>query len=194
MTDSPAPRTGPLAGLRVFDLSRILAGPTCTQLLGDLGADVIKIERPGAGDDTRKWGPPYLRGKDGDTNESAYYLASNRNKRSLTIDISRPEGQALAKRLIAERGIGGLVIGLPVNMDGSEGPRCQSVRQFAANLLQRMTLPIAFWDERLTTAAVTRAMLKLDVSRARRAQAVDKMAAAYILQGALDALGRHSAA
>jgi len=79
-------------------------------------------------------------------------------------------------------------------MDGSEGPRCQSVRQFAANLLQRMTLPIAFWDERLSTAAVTRAMLELDVSRARRAQAVDKMAAAYILQGALDALGRHSAA
>ena len=103
MTDSPAPRrTGPLAGLRVFDLSRILAGPTCTQLLGDLGADVIKIERPGAGDDTRKWGPPYLKGKDGDTDESAYYLASNRNKRSVTIDISKPEGQALAKRLIAK--------------------------------------------------------------------------------------------
>ncbi len=103
MTDSPSPRrTGPLAGLRVFDLSRILAGPTCTQLLGDLGADVIKIERPGAGDDTRKWGPPYLKGKDGDTNESAYYLASNRNKRSLTIDISKPEGQTLAKRLIAK--------------------------------------------------------------------------------------------
>jgi crotonobetainyl-CoA:carnitine CoA-transferase CaiB-like acyl-CoA transferase len=104
MTASPASRrTGPLAGLRVFDLSRILAGPTCTQLLGDLGADVIKIERPGAGDDTRKWGPPYLRGKDGkDTGESAYYLASNRNKRSVTIDIAKPEGQALAKRLIAK--------------------------------------------------------------------------------------------
>ncbi|MGH6928057.1 MAG: CaiB/BaiF CoA transferase family protein, partial [Dongiaceae bacterium] len=100
---SDLPRTGPLAGLRVFDLSRILAGPTCTQLLGDLGADVIKIERPGAGDDTRKWGPPYLKGKDGNpTGESAYYLASNRNKRSVTIDIARPEGQALAKRLIAK--------------------------------------------------------------------------------------------
>ena len=100
---SDAPRTGPLAGLRVFDLSRILAGPTCTQLLGDLGADVIKIERPGAGDDTRKWGPPYLKGKDGkDTGESAYYLASNRNKRSVTIDIAQPEGQALAKRLIGK--------------------------------------------------------------------------------------------
>src|SRR5262249_32175119 len=103
MTSSPAPRPpGPVAGLRVFDLSRILAGPTCSQLLGCLGADVIKVERPGAGDDTRKWGPPYLKGKDGgDTGESGYYLASNRNKRSVTIDISKPEGQALAKRLIA---------------------------------------------------------------------------------------------
>lgn len=95
--------TGPLSGIRVFDLSRILAGPTCTQLLGDLGAEVIKIERPGAGDDTRKWGPPYLRGKDGkDTDEAAYYLSSNRNKRSVTVDISKPEGQALAKKLIAK--------------------------------------------------------------------------------------------
>ena len=93
-------------------------------------------------------------------------------------------------QLIGERGVGGLIIGLPVNMDGSQGPRCQSVRQFAANLLQRMELPIAFWDERLSTAAVTRAMLEADVTRARRARAVDKMAAAYILQGALDALGR----
>jgi putative Holliday junction resolvase len=93
-------------------------------------------------------------------------------------------------QLIAARDVGGLVIGLPVNMDGSEGPRCQSVRQFAANLLARLDLPIALWDERLSTAAVTRAMLELDVSRARRAKAVDKMAAAYILQGALDALGR----
>ena len=95
--------TGPLSGIRVFDLSRILAGPTCTQLLGDLGAEVIKIERPGAGDDTRKWGPPYLKGKDGkDTDEAAYYLSSNRNKRSVTVDISKPEGQALAKKLIAK--------------------------------------------------------------------------------------------
>ena len=94
---------GPLEGIRVFDLSRILAGPTCTQLLGDLGADVIKIERPGAGDDTRKWGPPYVQDKDGkDTGESAYYLSSNRNKRSLAIDISKPAGQALARRLIAQ--------------------------------------------------------------------------------------------
>lgn len=95
--------TGPLAGLRVFDLTRILAGPTCTQLLGDLGADIIKIERPGEGDDTRRWGPPYVRNADGsESDASAYYLASNRNKRSLTIDIAKPEGQELAKRLIAD--------------------------------------------------------------------------------------------
>src|ERR1051326_2036097 len=95
--------SGPLDGIRVFDLSRILAGPTCTQLLGDLGADVIKIERPGAGDDTRKWGPPYVKTKDGkDTKESAYYLSSNRNKRSLAIDISQKAGQELARRLIAK--------------------------------------------------------------------------------------------
>ena len=96
-------------------------------------------------------------------------------------------------QLIGERGIGGLIIGLPVNMDGTEGPRCQSVRQFAANLLKHITLPVAFWDERLSTAAVTRAMLEHDVTRAKRAKAVDKMAAAYILQGALDALARHPA-
>ncbi|MFQ5772902.1 MAG: CaiB/BaiF CoA transferase family protein [Kiloniellaceae bacterium] len=94
--------TGPLVGLRVFDLTRILAGPTCTQLLGDLGADVIKIERPGHGDDTRTWGPPFVKDEAGaDTTESAYYLSSNRNKRSVTIDIAKPEGQALARRLIA---------------------------------------------------------------------------------------------
>ena len=96
------------------------------------------------------------------------------------------------KRIIAERKIGGLVIGLPVNMDGSEGPRCASVRQFAANLetLAGIDLPLAFWDERLSTAAVERVLIgEADMSRKRRAQVVDKMAAAYILQGALDALG-----
>ncbi len=92
------------------------------------------------------------------------------------------------RRLIEQHGIGGLVIGLPVNMDGSEGPSCQSVRQFAANLLERFDIPIAFWDERLSTAAVTRALIEADVSRKRRAEVVDKMAAAYILQGALDRL------
>ena len=94
--------TGPLHGLRVFDLTRILAGPTCTQILGDLGAEVIKVERPGSGDDTRKFGPPFL--KDGagrETAESAYFLSSNRNKRSLTLDLTQPEGPALARRLVA---------------------------------------------------------------------------------------------
>ena len=96
----PAP--GPLAGLRILDLSRILAGPTCTQLFGDLGADVIKVERPGAGDDTRHWGPPYVRDADGsDTTESAYYLCANRNKRSVTIDFSKPAGAALVCELLA---------------------------------------------------------------------------------------------
>ncbi len=92
-----------LSDIRVFDLTRILAGPTCTQLLGDLGCDVLKIERPGAGDDTRKWGPPYLAGPDGEpTDESAYYLACNRNKRSVAIDIAHPEGQDLARRLLGQ--------------------------------------------------------------------------------------------
>ena len=92
--------TGPLQGLRILDMSRILAGPTCTQILGDMGADVIKVERPGEGDDTRKWGPPYLKDLNGnDTNESAYYLSANRNKRSLTVDISLPEGQELIRKL-----------------------------------------------------------------------------------------------
>lgn len=93
----------PLAGIRIFDLTRILAGPTCTQLLGDLGADVIKVERPGVGDDTRSWGPPYVKDADGDdTTESAYYLSANRNKRSITIDLRSDEGVALAKQLIAK--------------------------------------------------------------------------------------------
>ena len=92
--------TGPLQGLRILDMSRILAGPTCTQMLGDLGADVIKVERPGEGDDTRKWGPPYIKDiKGSDTTESAYYLSANRNKRSLTVDISFSEGQQLIRRL-----------------------------------------------------------------------------------------------
>ena len=95
--------TAPLAGLRVFDLTRILAGPTATQLLGDLGADIVKIERPGQGDDTRKWGPPFVKDAEGqDTATAAYYLSANRNKRSLTVDIATEEGQTLARRIAAE--------------------------------------------------------------------------------------------
>src|SRR5688572_16187991 len=92
-----------LEGIRVLDLSRVLAGPVCTQVLGDLGADVIKIERPGMGDDTRAWGPPFLKDETGnDTNNSAYYLSCNRSKRSVTIDISKPEGQKLIHALVAQ--------------------------------------------------------------------------------------------
>jgi putative holliday junction resolvase len=95
----------------------------------------------------------------------------------------------ILKSFIVERGVGGLVIGLPANMDGSEGPRAQGTRDFAANLAQHINLPFAFWDERLSTAVVQRLMIEeADLSRKRRAQSVDKMAAAYILQGALDAL------
>lgn len=97
------PVSAPLEGLKVLDLSRILAGPWASQLLGDLGADVVKVERPGAGDDTRQWGPPYLKDRDGrDSSESAYYLCANRNKRSLAVDISCSPGQALVRRLAGE--------------------------------------------------------------------------------------------
>ena len=92
---------GALSGIRVLDLTRILAGPTCTQLLGDLGADIIKIEKPGVGDETRLWGPPFVTDANGnDTTESAYYLCANRNKRSVTIDISKPEGAGLVRGLL----------------------------------------------------------------------------------------------
>ena len=92
--------TGPLSGILVLDLTRILAGPFCTQLLGDLGADIIKIERPGSGDDTRRFGPPFLKDDQGnDTVESAYFMAANRNKRSVAVDISKPEGQTLIRRI-----------------------------------------------------------------------------------------------
>ena len=98
--------TGPLNGLRVFDLTRILAGPTCTQILGDLGADVIKVERPEAGDDTRKFAPPFLKDDlDRDTIESAYFASANRNKRSITLDLTQAKGQAVARKLIAKSDI-----------------------------------------------------------------------------------------
>ncbi|AWI74381.1 CoA transferase [Parazoarcus communis] len=94
---------GALSHIRVLDLSRILAGPWAGQMLADLGADVIKVERPGAGDDTRSWGPPYLKDEAGEnTSVAAYYLCANRNKRSITIDITCAEGQALVKKLAAE--------------------------------------------------------------------------------------------
>ena len=92
--------SGPLDGLKVLDLSRILAGPTCTQLFGDMGAEIIKIERPQKGDDTRFWGPPFLKDENGeDTSESAYYLCTNRNKNSVAVDLTKEEGQAIIKEL-----------------------------------------------------------------------------------------------
>ena len=92
---------GPLTGIRILDLTRILAGPTATQLLGDFGADIIKVERPGHGDDTRAWGPPYVKDSENmKTSESAYYLSTNRNKRSVAIDFAQPKGRELLKQLL----------------------------------------------------------------------------------------------
>jgi crotonobetainyl-CoA:carnitine CoA-transferase CaiB-like acyl-CoA transferase len=95
-----------LDGIKVLDLSRVLAGPWCTQILADLGADVVKIERPGVGDDTRTWGPPFLKDANGeDTDQATYFTACNRNKRSVTIDMATPEGQALLKKMAAQSDI-----------------------------------------------------------------------------------------
>lgn len=97
---------GALSHIRVLDLSRVLAGPWCAQNLADLGADVIKVERPGAGDDTRHWGPPFVKDAQGkDTAESAYFICINRNKRSITVDISKPEGQEIIRQLAQESDI-----------------------------------------------------------------------------------------
>jgi formyl-CoA transferase len=99
MTTQPAA----LSHLKVLDLSRVLAGPWCTQMLADLGADVVKVERPGAGDDTRHWGPPFLKDADGnDTTEATYFTACNRNKRAITLNMAKPEGQALILKMAAQ--------------------------------------------------------------------------------------------
>lgn len=98
--------TGALAHLKVLDLSRVLAGPWCTQMLADLGADVIKVERPGAGDDTRHWGPPFLQDAQGhDSDQASYFSTCNRNKRAITLDIAQPEGQALIRQLALQSDI-----------------------------------------------------------------------------------------
>ena len=102
-SNSNPPNTGPLTGVKVLDMSRILAGPTCTQLLGDYGADIIKVEKPGNGDDTRNCGPPFMKNDRGqDSNESGYFLASNRNKRSLSLDISKEENVEIIKTLLKD--------------------------------------------------------------------------------------------
>lgn len=92
--------------------------------------------------------------------------------------------------IIKEQNVGGLVLGLPKNMDGSEGPRCQSTRQFAKNMAEKTDIPISFWDERLSTIAVTRTLIEADASRKRQGELVDKLAASYILQGVLDNLSK----
>ncbi|WP_431109353.1 CaiB/BaiF CoA transferase family protein [Variovorax paradoxus] len=98
--------TAALDGIKVLDLSRVLAGPWCTQILADLGADVIKIERPGVGDDTRTWGPPFIKDANGnDTDQASYFTACNRNKRSVTVDMATPDGQALLKQMAAQADI-----------------------------------------------------------------------------------------
>ncbi len=101
MTTASLPKTA-LGHIRVLDLTRVLAGPWCAQNLADLGAEIIKVERPGCGDDTRSWGPPYLRdGEGNNTTEAAYYLAANRGKQAITVDIATPEGQAIIRELAA---------------------------------------------------------------------------------------------
>ncbi len=95
-------KTGALNGIRILDLSRVLAGPWATQTLGDLGAEVIKVERPGVGDDTRSWGPPFHQGRDGTPIDSAYYMVANRNKSSICVDFSTPDGRALLYDLISK--------------------------------------------------------------------------------------------
>ena len=112
---------------------------------------------------------------------------------SPTEHLKRGKFRDLAARLealVKTEEVGGLVVGLPLNMDGSEGPSAQSARQFAKNLAARLEIPVALWDERLSTAAVERTLIDADLSRRRRAEVVDKLAAAYILQGALDYLAR----
>lgn len=106
-------------------------------------------------------------------------------KRSKFSDDAR-----VLRELIATHDVGGLVIGLPLNFDGTEGPRAQSTRAFARNLAAKVEVPIVFWDERLSTAAVERHLIEADATRKRRAEVIDRMAAAYILQGALDRLKR----
>ena len=123
---------GALSGLRVLDLSRVLAGPWCGQMLADLGADLVKVERPGSGDDTRAWGPPWLKNEDGsESRESAYFLAANRNKRSIAIDLTEPEGRRIVRALALKADVllenfktGGLVqYGLDYASLAAENPR-----------------------------------------------------------------------
>jgi putative Holliday junction resolvase len=133
-----------------------------------------------------------------DLGEKTIGLALSDTRRTIATPfetLKRTKFRADAERLLAlakQHDVGGFVIGLPRNMDGSEGPRAQSTRAFVRNLAPLTELAISFWDERLSTAAVTRTLLEADASRARRKELVDKLAAAYILQGALDRMGAAS--
>ena len=144
----------------------------------------------------RDAGPAGMRLLGLDVGSKTIGLALSDSRRVIATPIEtlrRRNFRADASRLIAlidERAVGGLVIGLPLTLGGGEGPRTQSVRQFARNLLALRDVPVAFWDERLSTAAVTREMIAHDLTRRRRAEIVDRVAAAYILQGCLDCLGR----
>ena len=121
--------------------------------------------------------------------DSSYRLATpleTIRRKKFTLDAEK------LLSVIDARTVGGLVLGLPINMDGTEGPRCQSTRQFAQNLLEKRDIPLAFWDERLSTVAVERDLIEADVSRAKRADVIDELAASYILQGALDYMSRNN--
>lgn len=123
----------PLEGIRVLDMSRILAGPSAAQILGDLGADVIKLERPGKGDDTRGWGPPFLQSSDESNGESAYYLSANRNKRSLAVDFSTPEGRGIVCDLLRVSDV--LIENFEVRDLERKGLGWESVRAIAPRLV-----------------------------------------------------------
>ncbi|MDP3621984.1 MAG: CaiB/BaiF CoA-transferase family protein [Polynucleobacter sp.] len=125
---------GALSHIRVLDLSRVLAGPWCAQNLADLGADVIKVERPGAGDDTRHWGPPFAKNPQGDdTEEAAYFISINRNKRSITVDISTPEGQEIIRQLALESDV--VIENYKVGQLKKYGLDYESLKQLKPNLI-----------------------------------------------------------
>ncbi|MBU3558996.1 CaiB/BaiF CoA-transferase family protein [Polynucleobacter sp. Nonnen-W13] len=125
---------GALSHIRVLDLSRVLAGPWCTQNLADLGADVIKVEKPGEGDDTRHWGPPFARDQSGkDTAETAYFISINRNKRSITVDISKPEGQDIIRQLAKESDV--VIENYKVGQLAKYGLDYESLRKVKSDLI-----------------------------------------------------------
>ena len=131
---------GPLKDIKIFDLTRVLAGPHCTQILGDLGAEIIKIERVETGDDTRKFAPPYMKDTDGkDTNQSAYFSGTNRNKRSLTLDLRSEEGQSIARELISKSDI------LVENFKVGTLKKIDRIQYLGKNHLKKVYLHMMHW-------------------------------------------------